>query len=105
MTYFRGLYIEEVPWWCACDKVCHVNKVTVKHVGEALYKEVAKNGASCVMISVNCDEKEVIEHLKKEGFKRTPIMRNWGHGGRKTYCYLKQFTKKFWLDNGGDNNF
>lgn len=91
--------------WCAGFRVSEVEEPSdyTKAAHERLVKLVAsleRNG-SCLVITINEDEKELIPHLKKFGYKKWPWVHNHAHGGRRTCMMVYNLSKKEFDSNGG----
>ena len=94
------MYSYGLDSWCAGTVVGDVTEDTpLKNVINYPYKADdawGRSGASCVIVTANEDEIELIQKLKEEGFKKGPWIKNWGHGGRRTAMFFKQLTLKDW---------
>ena len=91
--------IEEVSGWCAGAFLYGVSALNIKTLTKKELNNTCneKDTHSCVLITLNDDEKEYCEpYLRKLGFKRSPQVHNWGHAGRKTWIYAYQIPKKIW---------
>lgn len=91
--------------WCAGFRVSEVEEPSdyTKAVHERLVKSVAsrnRNG-SCLVITINEDEKELIPHLKKFGYKKWPWVHNHAHGGRRTCMMVYNLTEDEFKKHGG----
>lgn len=87
---------EEIPGWCAGIKVSDVNRDSIHKTTfqDILAYTLYKERYSCVVISANEAETEVLEWLKKEKFRRGPMVKNYIHGGRKTWLFFRNVTKR-----------
>ena len=94
MTLAKDLDLDDVPGWCAGCKVSIVGTdISNNLTWLDLAKRAAGRGYSVVVVSVNVEELKVIEWLKENKFKKSPMFNNHYHGGRKTLLYMKQVTK------------
>lgn len=94
MTLANNLDYEGIYGWCAGVKV----RLIAKNIDNNLTwldmaKRAAGLGYSVVVVSVNVEELKVIEWLKENKFKKSPMFQNHHHGGRKTLLYMKQVPK------------
>jgi hypothetical protein len=106
---FYDLAFDDIPYWCAACKVSGVVNNNVLKIArnfkELKEKVVHCSGASIIVISVNEREIEVIEMLRRLGFKKGITGKNWGRGGRKTFMMQYQISRKEWVDFGGESTF
>lgn len=102
-----NLDYDDMPGWCAGTKISGITNKNIRKINiEYLIKKVAQDfGTSVICVSVNETETDVIKWLKDNKFRKGPMMKNWGHNGRKTNMYFKQITKRDWLRYGGDANW
>lgn len=103
------LYYESVNSWCAGINVSGVTDSAVSHpsfpsVEKMMEQGVVEVEGSVLLITVNVEEKRVLEWLKANKFRKGPMMKNWGHGGRQTLCYFKQIPRKLWRKVTGCTN-
>lgn len=97
MSLDYRITISEIDSWCAAAKVSGINRetikgLTLKDLVKAANADVGAN--SCLCITVNDEEVEVIEWLNKKKFVKGPDIKNWCHGGRNTCMYFKQLSPK-----------
>jgi len=95
----EDIFIKEITKWCAGAFLCNVNALNIKTLTKKELNNTCneKYTHSCILVTLNDDEKEYCEsYLRKLGFKRSPQVNNWGHAGRKTWIYLYQIPKKIW---------
>lgn len=93
------LSYEEIPGWCAGCKVSGVTSHYLKDktfpsVEEMMTQAVKQENASVIVVSVNADELPVLVWLKANKFRKGATMRNYLHGGRKTWLYQKQIPER-----------
>jgi hypothetical protein len=93
--------------WCAGMKATITDYYAKEFTIEKCITEYQKKYHNCVVkpvivCSVNSDEQKAIARLKELGFKRGPTMKNWGHGGRKTWLYFYQIPKRQWTKITGN---
>lgn len=91
----------DVAGWCAGCKVHRVNDNTVSHPTFPSLKQMMEKAcsdivASVLVISVNEEEVRTLAWLKKNKFRKGPVVKNWNHGGRKTMLYFKQIPKSIY---------
>ena len=89
--------------WCAATKVEGITETYLSHpnfpsLDTIIDESFGDNEAPVLMVTTNQGELKVIEWLKKNRFKKGPLVRNWGHGGRKTQAWFYQIPKKVWLE-------
>lgn len=97
------MYSCDVDNWCATTHVCSIyvdeykdEEVLLQRILEIPYKNWDRSGASVIMVTVNEEETELIDFLKRHKFKKGPWLKNWAHGGRRTCAFFKQLTLKQW---------
>lgn len=98
--------IEEIPGWCAGAKLGLTDYEVLQFrpfLPDIIKLVVEQIEASVIVVSVNEKEKYVIDWCKANGFKKGPVVRNWGHAGRKTYMYFYQIKKSDYRTHGGHN--
>lgn len=94
MTLAKDLDYDDIAGWCAGCKVGLVEgDIGNNLIWSDLANKAAGMGCSVVVVSVNVEELKVIEWLKENKFKKSPVFKNHYHGGRKTLLYMKQVTK------------
>lgn len=105
--FYEGFSLRDIPRWCAGCKISDVTEDSIDDLNlkDMIISAIKDSGFSVITISVNESETKVIEWLKNNKFKRGPVCRNYGHGGRKTYLYFYQISKKDWKKYGGDEFF
>lgn len=91
------LDVREMPCWCASCKVSGLNNYNCKDLKISyILQQVFDSGEnySSISISANETETDLIEWLRKNKFRRGPMVRNYeNHGGRKTWLFNRQTTK------------
>ena len=101
-----NLWYWYVDSWCATTFVSGITETSIKHPNfpslDKIIDEMFEDNETPVLgVTVNEDELSVIEWLKENKFKKGPLVRNWGHGGRKTQAWFYQIPKKVWLEKTG----
>jgi len=91
----------DTPGWCAGCKVHGITETTITHktfpsIETILQACVEEQHASVAIVSVNEEETRVLEWLLKNKFRKGPSVRNWNHGGRKTFLYFKQIPERIY---------
>lgn len=101
-----NLWYYAVDNWCAATVVSGITETSITHPAFPSLEKIIDEAfdefeAPVLMVTTNVDEVNVIEWLKKNKFKKGPLVRNWGHGGRKTQAWFYQIPKKVWLEKTG----
>lgn len=99
----------EIDSWCAGCKVSGITREMLTHpkfpsLQTIMEDAVERERASCLMVTVNEKEEAVLAWLKANKFRKGPQVKNWGHGGRKTFAYFKQIPRALWREQTGLNN-
>lgn len=97
----------DVEGWCAGCKVVGITTTALHSnhfpsLKKMMEEAVEKTNASVICVTVNEHETSVLDWLKKNKFRRGPVVKNWIHGGRKTWLYSKQIPKSIYKDHNSD---
>ena len=102
---------DKVSGWCAGCKVTGITETALSNpnfpsITSIMRIAASETEASCILVSCNEGETSVLKWLKDNKFTKGPVVRNWGHGGRRTWLFTKKIPKKIWkAETGYENGF
>ena len=99
----KMLDYDGIDGWCAGCKVSGITETALSNPNFPSITQIMKRAAeeleaSCILVSCNEGETRVLKWLKGNKFTKGPVVRNWGHGGRRTWMFTKKIPKKIWKD-------